>query len=97
MTRKKFSPSVKVAVAVAASSGALTLNEVASKYDVHPTQVKKWRDQLKTEAVGLFTDKRSAGSGQRGMQQQIDELHRVIGKRDAELEWLKKKTPDFGV
>jgi transposase len=95
--RKQFSPSVKATVALAAASGKMTINEVASKYDVHPTQVKQWRDLLKDGAVDLFADKRAKGSDQRHLQQQVDELHRVIGKRDAELEWLKKKTGDFVV
>lgn len=90
--RKQFSPSMKATVAMVASSGSMTINEVASKYDVHPSQVKAWRDQLKTGAPDIFADKRRSRSEQHNLQEQIDELHRVIGKRDAELEWLKKKT-----
>ncbi len=85
--RNQFGPSMKAMVALAASSGKMTLNEVASKYDVHPTQVKQWRDQLKNEAAGLLVE----NSGRRELEQQVDELHRVIGKRYAELEWLKKR------
>lgn len=90
--RKQFSPSMKATVALAASTGAMTVNEVASKYDVHPSQVKAWRDQLKTGAADIFADKRRKKSDEKDLAEQIDELHRLIGKRDAELEWLKKKT-----
>jgi putative transposase len=91
--RKQFSATEKATVALEAVSGKLKINEVASRHDVHPTQVKQWRDQLKNGAVDLFADKRRKDVRQADMQAQIDELHRVIGKRDAELEWLKKSRP----
>jgi len=89
--RKQFTPSQKAIVALDALSKEMTINKVASKHEVHPTQVKQWRDQLKGGAIDIFADKRRKDSEQVGMQSQIDELHRVIGKREAELEWLKKK------
>jgi len=89
--RKQFTPAQKATIALAALSGTQTINEIASKHDVHPTQVKQWRDQLKSSSVELFADKRRKDSLHVDMAGQIDELHRVIGKRDAELEWLKKK------
>ena len=93
--RKQFSASQKATVALEAASGKSTINAVASKHGVHPSQVKAWRDQLRSGAVELFADKRRKDSRQADMQAEIDELHRVIGKRDAELEWLKKKTANF--
>ncbi len=90
--RKQFTAQQKVAVALAALAGDKTINQVAAAYDVHPTQVKQWRDRLKQDGVQLFTDKRSKDTSGATAQRQIDELHRVIGVRDAELEWLKKKT-----
>ena len=95
--RKQFTAAQKATVALEAASGKFTVNEVASRHDVHPTQVKQWRDQLKSEAVGLFGDKRRKDARQTDMQAEIDELHRVIGKRDAELEWLKKKQASLDI
>ena len=89
--RKQFTPSQKATVALEALSVSTTINEVASKHEIHPTQVKQWRSELKEGAVGLFADKRRKDGARLDMQVQIDELHRVIGKREAELEWLTKK------
>jgi hypothetical protein len=47
--------------------------------------------------VDAFADKRKVAVRAKDSERQIDELHRVIGKRDAELEWLKKKIPGFGL
>lgn len=89
--RRQFTPTQKAAVAFAALKGDKTINQVASVHDVHPTQAKQWRDVAKEAVAEAFTDKRKAAFKAVDVQKQIDELHRVIGVRDAELLWLKKK------
>lgn len=94
--RRQFTPNQKAAVALAALKGDKTINQVASEYEVSPTQVKQWKEAAKTILPEAFSDSRKKSSnGSNGSaatsQAQIDELHRVIGVRDAELEWLKKK------
>jgi len=41
-------------VAVAAIKGEKTLIELAQDFDVHPNQIKQWRDQLVEGATGVF-------------------------------------------
>ncbi len=81
--RKQFSPQQKADVALAALSGDKTINQVATNHEIHPTQVKQWKEIAKTGLPQLFSDKRAKAAV--SQQQQIDELHRVIGVRDAEL------------
>jgi putative transposase len=90
--RRQFTPEQKARIALAALKGDKTINQIASEYEVNPTQVKLWRDKLKATAAEAFADGRK-GSSKLAVapNPQIDELHRVIGVRDAELEWLKKK------
>jgi transposase-like protein len=95
--RRQFTAEQKAAVALAALKGDNTINQVASEYEVNPTQVKLWRNELKAVAVDAFADKRKATVKAADTQKRIDELHRVIGLRDAELEWLKKKLHGFGL
>lgn len=89
--RRQFTPQQKAAVAFAALKGDKTINQIAAEYEVHPTQVKQWRDAAKASMTEAFADKRKAAAKAADTERQIDELHRVIGIRDAELEWLKKK------
>ncbi len=89
--RRQFTPEQKAQIALAALRGDKTINQIAAEYEVHPTQVKQWRDAVKATTVETFADKRKAATKTADSQKQIDELHRVIGIRDAELEWLKKK------
>jgi transposase-like protein len=95
--RRQFTPEQKAAVALAALKGNKTINQIASEYEVNPTQVKHWRDAAKASMASAFADKRKAASQAADTTKQIDELHRVIGKRDAELEWLKKKLHGLGL
>ncbi len=41
--RKKYSQQFKFKVALEAVKELKTINEIASAYDVHPTQVKSWK------------------------------------------------------
>lgn len=97
--RRQFTPTQKASVALAALAGDKTINQVAAQFEVHPTQVKQWRDAAKAALPEAFTDKHGRGGGEAATatQSQVDELHRVIGVRDAELEWLKKKIHGLGL
>ena len=94
--RRQFTSEQKAQVALRALQGSRTINQVASEFEVHPTQVKQWRDAVKSGAAGLFHDGRKADKTSATTQAQIDELHRVIGVRDAELLWLKKTIHRMG-
>ncbi len=54
--RRNHSPAFKAKVAVAAIKGEKTLIELAQEFDVHPNQIKQWRDQLLEGATGVFGD-----------------------------------------
>ena len=41
-------------MAVAAIKGEKTLIELAQGFDLHPNQIKQWRDQLLEGATGVF-------------------------------------------
>ena len=46
--RRNHSPAFKAKVAVAAIKGEKSLIELAQDFDLHPNQIKQWRDQLET-------------------------------------------------
>jgi transposase-like protein len=95
--RRQFTPEQKATIALAALKGDKTINQIAAEHEVHPTQIKQWRDAVKSAASEVFADKRKVTAKAVDSQKNIDELHRVIGVRDAELEWLKKKIHGLGL
>lgn len=87
--KKVFTSQQKAAVALEAIKGDKTVNQIASAYEVHPSQIQSWKKIVQGNLATLFTDKRrKEGKPEREL---IDELYRTIGQRDIELGWLKKK------
>jgi transposase-like protein len=86
---KPYSAEFKFKVALEAAKGARTLNELASEYGLHPSQISEWKHQLLDEGVHLF---RMDNARQQREQQALQtELYEQIGRLNMELEWLKKK------
>ena len=52
--RRNHSPAFKAKAAVSAIKGETTLIELAQEFDVHPNQIKQWREQLLEDATGVF-------------------------------------------
>jgi transposase-like protein len=89
--KKQFTPKEKAAVALEAIREIKTTSQVASEYQVHPIQVGVWKKQLLTNSPNIFSEK----SERDDQQKTIDELYKIIGQREAELSWLKKKLSPF--
>lgn len=91
--RRKFSNQFKFRVALEAIKEIKTVNEIASHYNVHPTQVRKWRKQLMTEGPTVFGS--SISKQLQEQEARETELFEQIGRLKMELEWLKKKAAQF--
>jgi transposase-like protein len=59
--RKKHDEVFKAKVALEASREGAKINEIASKYQVHPGQVSAWKKQLLENVAGIFANKESKG------------------------------------
>lgn len=85
--RKRHSAAFKAKVAFEAAKEVKTLNELASQYGVHPTQISQWKGHLLECLPTLFASAKTP----RDTSRQIDELYRQIGEVTVERDWLKKK------
>jgi len=88
--RRKLSAALKAKVALEAVKGHRSINEIAAEYDVHPTQVSKWKKQLIESSVEAFTGKQEKREEE--FEAERDQLFRQIGQLKVEVDWLKKKT-----
>jgi transposase len=87
---RKFSAELKAKIAVEALKGQRTVQEIASSYSVHPTQVTNWRKQLLDFSAEAFTPGRQ---GSDPLDEQLKtELYAEIGRLKVELDWLQKKS-----
>ena len=90
MTRKTFNKDFKARVAIEAIKGDRTVNQIASEFDVHPTQVNQWKKALLEGAGDIFSVKKE--KREQSVEEEKDVLYQQIGKLQVEVDWLKKKT-----
>lgn len=89
--KKQFTPKEKATVALEAIRALKTTSQIASEHQVHPVAVGTWKKQLLEHAPKIFAEKQERDT----QQQTIDELYQLVGQREAELSWLKKKLAPF--
>ncbi|MCG8350839.1 MAG: helix-turn-helix domain-containing protein [Chloroflexales bacterium] len=75
-------------VALEALKEQKTLNQLASEYAVHPTQITQWKQQLLAGGSDLFGQQRARD--QQAQTAREAELFEQIGRLPMELAWLKK-------
>ena len=87
--RKHYSAEFKARVALEALKGDKTVNEFASAYGVHPTQIAHWKHRLHKEMPDIFSVRRD--KRERDQEAFQAQLYQQIGQLKVELDWLKKK------
>jgi len=90
MKRKTFSPKLKAKVAIEALKGHQTVNQIASEFDIHPSQVNAWKKLLLEESSDIFSKGRQHQA--ENAEEEKDKLYNQIGRLKVEVDWLKKKT-----
>lgn len=90
MQRQQYSADFKAKVALDALRGLKTINELASEYGVHPTQINQWKKQAQEDLPSLFSSGRSRK--EKSQDDLTASLYQQIGQLTVELDWLKKKS-----
>ena len=93
---RSFSPEEKAQVALVAIKGEQTIAQICSGYQVHPTQIGRWKNQALNSLSELFKDNRKKEKQKEFDRQiELENLYKLIGQRETELDWLKKKLSVF--
>ncbi len=90
MKRKQHSAQCKARVALEALKGQKTVNQLASDYGIHPTQISHWKRQLQDGVQEVFSSKRQNQEKEEAELKAV--LYQEIGQLKVELDWLKRKT-----
>lgn len=88
-TKRKFNPEFKSKVVLESLKERSSTEELASKYELHPSQISMWRKQFLDNSSLLFDNKTKGDKDEKEVL--IKELYSQIGELKVANDWLKKK------
>ena len=89
LNRRKHNSSFKARVALEALKGEQTIAELASRFEIHPSQVGKWKKILTDGAAGIFDD--GQNEKKKDDESLIAQLYQQIGQLKVERDFLERK------
>lgn len=92
--RRQHTSEFKTQVVLELLKESDTLQKISSKYGVHPTQARRWREIGIEGLKNIFTGK-PPDMQLLEKEQLIEELYKQIGQQKVELDWVKKKARLF--
>jgi len=84
---RRTTPEFKFKLAIEALKGERAITQIAAEHQIHPKQIRRWRDQLMAEGESVFIHK----STQKSADPDKEKLLHVIDQLNLELEFIKKK------
>ncbi len=93
--RRKHSAEFKAKVALEAIIGRETLNEIAKRYEIHPNQISRWKQEALEGMTDIFSGKKEKQAKEDEATK--EELYQQIGQLKVEVDWLKKKSIQLGI
>ena len=90
--RKHYTASFKAQVVQELLKEDKTIAQIAAEYEVHPTQLHKWKSTALQGLPSLFEEKDSLAALKASHEEQLNQLYAEIGKLTTQVTWLKKKS-----
>ena len=95
--KRTFSSEFKAKVALEALRETSSLNEIASKYELHPSQVSDWKQELQGNASSLFTNPKKQKKQKDLEKKKQDRQLKQIGQLQMEVDFLKECCEELGL
>jgi len=93
-TRRKFTSGFKAKVAIEAIKERYSLSELSEKFEIHPTQITKWKKDFLENSSSVFETR---GEKEEEDMVDIDRLYSKIGQLEIERDFLKKTLKKTGL
>lgn len=91
--KRRFTASEKLKVAMEAIRGEQTIAAISSKYNVHSSQISKWKKQAQEYLKAGFANRIETSADY--YEKRLAELYQQIGQLKVENDFLKKKCDLF--
>lgn len=88
--KRQHSPEFKTKVVLELLKQEETISQVCSRFSIHPTQARRWKDHV-LSVINQSFDGKTVANQLREKDQLIEELYQQVGRLKVELDWLKKK------
>jgi|DewCreStandDraft_4_1066084.scaffolds.fasta_scaffold182248_2 transposase len=92
---KKIAPAIKAKLALEAIEGRKTATELSSQYGVAPNYVAKVKAHAIENLSNIFSQPEE--SKVRALEQEVEELQKLLGQKERDISWLKKKSKEMGL
>ncbi len=89
MSRRKFTSEFKAKVCIEAIKEQQTIEALAKKYDLHPTQINTWKKEFLSHSAAVFEKEAKATTEDK--EQLIQALYAQIGEQKVAIDFLKRK------
>ncbi len=84
--RRKFNARLKFQLAIEAIQGRVSQIELSRQYNINQNLITRWRKELLEKGYQIFENGKSSDKPER----KIEELEKLIGKKEIEIQLLKK-------
>ncbi len=95
MKRKQFTAMLEAQVVQEMLKEDQTIAQLASTYEVHPTQLNHWKTQALKGLASIFERKDMTAELNAEHAKQLEEAYAEVGRLATQLAWLKKSGMDF--
>lgn len=89
--KKQYTAAFKAKLVLELLKEQKSLSQLAAEHQVHPNQLRHWRDQVLQDLPSLFDKQQQSAAAQAAHEQQTEELYAQIGRLTTQVGWLKKK------
>ena len=83
-TRRRFSAEFKAKIALEAIQGHRTVAELATRHELHPTQIAAWKREAIEKLAKVFDER------EQNRDAEVAKLHAKIGQLVVERDFLSK-------
>lgn len=95
--RRKFTADFKSKVALEALREQQPIHEIATRYQVHASQVTEWKKALQGNASSVFESTSAKHDEAFKQKRKEDRLFKQIGQLQVEVDFLKESCDKLGV